>query len=438
MAKEAKKAKQKKPNRFKNALETVALRMSLLRIWFMKNLTFFLATVMVAILIIIATGCGHNLPLIGMFFKDVPPFWGVGNTFWENVLAVLGGLVTPCTACALILTKTRRISLNDIKSVKTKKAMIKAGLYFDKEGHLAKRKKGTPIETAKKECTHKPKMLSKALAPVKEFVLAITASVKDIDDVDKKAADENVDIGIANVEEKINETTFVEIMAPTLTAANELAQPTKETVEEEKAPVEDVPTITPMPTDEVPVIETPTSSEDVENMTDAEVDDYIADEQTSESDESRGGIILAIFAGIGAGLMAIGTAIRKLFFKTDEEKAIKAEKKAMRKAKKEERAKLREAKKAAIKAAKEAKDKVKAEAAEKKAKLKEKLLPAKPEPPVVEKPSQPATTGSVRRVRNVAQATQQQTTTTTTQTTTTTTTQTTSSVATTGTIRRRR
>lgn len=396
----------KKTSRFKRACANAALRCSLLRIWLMKNLTMFLATIMIAILIIIATGNGHILPLIGMLFDNVK-FWNVENTFWQNVLAVTGGLVTPVTACAIILTKTRNITLADIKSMKTKKAMIKAGLYFDKNGKLAKRPKDGKL---KKESDG---AFSKLLAPVKEFVLAITASVKDIDDIDSKVEDETVDIGVANVEENVSEPTFIENLAPTLVATStKLAAVIPDTV----TPSATIPAVTETEesSDNEEEIDNPNAEEvrdigstvDMPPQEDVSQIEESSDDTEEDDEEYSSGILIGLFTLLGTAIIAMAHGIRYLFHKTDEEKAMIAEKreqKRLAKQAKHEAKQKAKAEKTGRRLAKQKKIKERKVAATTKEvdmKKKTKKVETLVEKEVVKVPaasSAPATTGSIRR-----------------------------------------
>lgn len=136
------KVKKVKSNKLSKA-EQFGLRMRLLKIWFVKNLyimfwVFFIVCIGLTFSGIIKPGT----PILGAIFGDL-------SQKIEDVISELGGNMTVYSVLesiislglviGLCMTKLKRICLSDIRSKKTKIMLIKAGLYFNENGKLAKR-----------------------------------------------------------------------------------------------------------------------------------------------------------------------------------------------------------------------------------------------------------------------------------------------------------
>jgi len=126
-----------------NFLKSFTLKSSLLRIWFMKNISLFLKLGMYVMIVLVLTGqVDANTPILGGIFgdlsrsiRDVLTSDYDSNTLINLVTVVVTFLVTLGT----LSHKLKRIGLNDIKSNSLKKALVQAGMYFNKEGKLVNR-----------------------------------------------------------------------------------------------------------------------------------------------------------------------------------------------------------------------------------------------------------------------------------------------------------
>jgi hypothetical protein len=126
-----------------NFLKSFTLKSSLLRIWFMKNISLFLKLGMYVMIVLVLTGqVDANTPILGGIFgdlsrsiRDVLTSDYDSNTLINLVTVVVTFLVTLGT----LSHKLKSIGLNDIKSNSLKKALVQAGMYFNKEGKLVNR-----------------------------------------------------------------------------------------------------------------------------------------------------------------------------------------------------------------------------------------------------------------------------------------------------------
>jgi len=132
--------------------EAFKLRLSLLKIWFIKNLPIFLELAVFTIIILVLTGqISEDTAVLGLIpgLRDLSVAIKLtfdeiltnnnstlGVNFWSGLATTL---LTLFVAVGTLSNGLRRISLNDIKSIKLKKALVKAGLYFNREGKLVKR-----------------------------------------------------------------------------------------------------------------------------------------------------------------------------------------------------------------------------------------------------------------------------------------------------------
>jgi hypothetical protein len=130
-----------------NKLESLKLRLSLLRIWGLKNLGVFLNLFFVIGVILVFTGqINETTPVVGDIFGPISIALrealtqgfstpNNGDIFVNSITAALTFLVT----VGLLSTNLKRVALGDIKSVSLKKALVHAGMYFNKDGKLVKR-----------------------------------------------------------------------------------------------------------------------------------------------------------------------------------------------------------------------------------------------------------------------------------------------------------
>jgi hypothetical protein len=120
------------------------LRVSLLRIWFMKNLVVFFELVFFAGLILILTGqIDQNTPILGLIFGELSVSINDAlsqNTqtgeFWVDLTT---SIITILVSAGILSTNLKRIAISDIKSKSLKKTLVQAGMYFNQDGKLVKR-----------------------------------------------------------------------------------------------------------------------------------------------------------------------------------------------------------------------------------------------------------------------------------------------------------
>ena len=129
----------KKKSSFKKFFEVFKIRMQLLRLWLLKNLSVIIKTALVVILILVMVNVidGKDfLPLFGMKQSDVESIdW---NTF-DGIKNVIASLLSAGFSVYVFLRKTKSLAIEDIKSKELKIALIKARLYFNENGKLCKR-----------------------------------------------------------------------------------------------------------------------------------------------------------------------------------------------------------------------------------------------------------------------------------------------------------
>lgn len=123
-------------------MKNFKLRMSLFRIWFIKNIVLFLEILGITLFILVFTGVlPETTPIFGPLIMEIRAAEGDAST-WVQVLSVLA---TCLTSVAIFLTKVKSIALSDIKSDKLKLSLVNANMYFNEKGKLVKR------ETPKKQ-----------------------------------------------------------------------------------------------------------------------------------------------------------------------------------------------------------------------------------------------------------------------------------------------
>lgn len=123
--------------------ERAQLRAALLWIWFIKNIKVFVWALFIVLVALTCMGViDGNTPFLGTVFGSISEaFTGLikdldgDYTIWKVVEAIISlGFIV-----GLAATNLDRIALKDIKSKRIKILLVKAGLYFDKNGKLTKR-----------------------------------------------------------------------------------------------------------------------------------------------------------------------------------------------------------------------------------------------------------------------------------------------------------
>jgi hypothetical protein len=125
--------------------ETFKLRMALLKIWAVKNTTVFLELFMYILVILVLTGqIGEDTPVFVWFGLDqlsssmndvLTQDFNMGNMLLSVVTLVSSAIVVVGT----VSSHAKRITLKDIKNPALKRSLVRAGLYFNKDGKLVKR-----------------------------------------------------------------------------------------------------------------------------------------------------------------------------------------------------------------------------------------------------------------------------------------------------------
>lgn len=117
-------------------MKNFKLRMSLFRIWFIKNIVLFLEILGITLFILVFTGVlPETTPIFGPLIMEIRAAEGDAST-WVQLLSVLA---TCLTSVAIFLTKVKSIALSDIKSDKLKLSLVNANMYFNEKGKLVKR-----------------------------------------------------------------------------------------------------------------------------------------------------------------------------------------------------------------------------------------------------------------------------------------------------------
>lgn len=123
--------------------EQAQLKAALIWIWFIKNIKVFIWAVFIILVALTCMGViKPDTPLLGTVFGSISEaFQGLikdldgDYTIWTVIEAIISlGFIV-----GLAATNFERIALKDIKSKKIKVLLVKAGLYFDKNGKLTKR-----------------------------------------------------------------------------------------------------------------------------------------------------------------------------------------------------------------------------------------------------------------------------------------------------------
>ena len=125
--------------------EVFKLKTTLLKIWAIKNLTVFLELFMYILIILVLTGqIGEDTPVFVWFGLDnlsssindvLTQEFSMGDMLLKLVTLVSSAIVVVGTISA----HSKRIALKDIKDPILKSTLIRAGLYFNKDGKLVKR-----------------------------------------------------------------------------------------------------------------------------------------------------------------------------------------------------------------------------------------------------------------------------------------------------------
>lgn len=129
--------------------QQVKLRMQLLGLVFIKNLSVFIWAILIVCMILAFTGViDQNTPILKYIFGDlaitVDQIMASAGAS-ENISEAIGNALSLITVTTLCTSKIQRITKNDIKSKRIKLLLVRAGMWFDSDGKLTRR-----IETVTK------------------------------------------------------------------------------------------------------------------------------------------------------------------------------------------------------------------------------------------------------------------------------------------------
>ncbi len=128
--------------KMKSKASVFAIRMQLLWIWFLKNITVFLRLAVFVLIILILFGVvkfGDD-GIIDTIFYDVFRNWDEAKVNgFKTVENVIAAILSLGISVLMVMRKTRSITVKDIKSRKLKIAMLKANLYFNENGKLCRK-----------------------------------------------------------------------------------------------------------------------------------------------------------------------------------------------------------------------------------------------------------------------------------------------------------
>lgn len=126
--------------------KTFKLRMSLIRIWFMKNILLFLKILCVVCLICIFTGgITAETPILGTIIYPIfAPLADEINAIIkekeiDGLMTFFSIAISVMFSISMFAVKARNIAQADIKNPKLKLALVQANLYFNENGRLVKK-----------------------------------------------------------------------------------------------------------------------------------------------------------------------------------------------------------------------------------------------------------------------------------------------------------
>lgn len=127
-------------NTEKNEKLTIfSIRMKLLKIWFLKNISLFIRIAIIIIIVLFLTNVlGSESFLVQVLgITELQDAFDSGSIHgWESAIAAV---VSAALSVYYFLRKSKNLAIEDIKSRELKIALIKARLYFNENGELCKR-----------------------------------------------------------------------------------------------------------------------------------------------------------------------------------------------------------------------------------------------------------------------------------------------------------
>lgn len=168
---------------------SIHLRLTLFRIWFMKNLLLWVE--IAAIIIVICMLTGHITetsppglgPLCYKIFGELLENIRQATQDSGKILDVFAAMASICLSIALFISKAKYITQSDIKNNKLKLALIKSNLYFNADGRLVKKlEKMTGRDLDGDNKADETEVVEQGLLKnffyaIKEFVIILTADL---------------------------------------------------------------------------------------------------------------------------------------------------------------------------------------------------------------------------------------------------------------------
>lgn len=191
-----------------NKWESIKLRASLFRIWFMKNLTVFLKILVLVLIILIATGCISSSSLLGKLFgigalseaiRDA--LTGESENVGDIILNIIAVVLSVLVSLGTMTVNLKRIGLSDIKSKNVKMALVRANMYFNTDGQLVKRvEKGSQTDLdgdgkvgdIDEDTIPKEGFFTGIIRSIQELWTIMTVKVEDDSEVKKVLKDNNM------------------------------------------------------------------------------------------------------------------------------------------------------------------------------------------------------------------------------------------------------
>lgn len=178
---------------------TSKLRLTLLRIWFVKNILVFLQAALIVCIVLMLTGnITADTPILGtliypLFSELIDEIHQLSvNRDIEGLMDFCSVVISLCVSIALFTIKARSIAQNDIKSIKVKKALISANLYFNADGKLVKRQDTNGdgvIDYNDHAGEVKGNFFTGIIDAIKEFIMIANADFSGTDEEDKEVYD---------------------------------------------------------------------------------------------------------------------------------------------------------------------------------------------------------------------------------------------------------
>lgn len=209
--------------KLKRFWKSVKLRLSLLRIWFMKNILLFLRIACVVCLVCIFTGViTADTPILGSIIYPIfAPLADEINAIImekeiDGLMTFFSVAISVLFTISMFALKAKNIAQSDIKSTKLKYALVQANLYFNEDGKLVKKiekatgedidRDGKIDEKEIVDAPTKKGFIRGMISAFQEFNTIMKADLSNIDDKEDEDYTEIVEtVGLSDAEEATEE-----------------------------------------------------------------------------------------------------------------------------------------------------------------------------------------------------------------------------------------